>query len=120
MTEQSGVGGATASKKAPKRTQWTAEQRQAAVTASLVAGASINQVAERFGVAASLLSTWRRKHAKAKGSSAPAIKPARFAAVRVERQFTEGLIEIDLANGCVRVRGIVDVGMLREVLAATR
>jgi hypothetical protein len=30
------------------------------------------------------------------------------------------VIEIDLANRCVRVRGIVDAAMLREVLAATR
>jgi hypothetical protein len=32
----------------------------------------------------------------------------------------ESCIEIDLAGGCVRVRGIVDAQMLREVLAATR
>jgi hypothetical protein len=30
----------------------------------------------------------------------------------------DGFIEIDLAGGCVRVRGIVDAQMLREVLAA--
>jgi hypothetical protein len=32
----------------------------------------------------------------------------------------DGVIEIDLGTGCVRVRGIVDAQMLREVLAATR
>jgi hypothetical protein len=32
----------------------------------------------------------------------------------------EGVIQIDLAGGCVRVRDIVDAQMLREVLAATR
>jgi hypothetical protein len=31
-----------------------------------------------------------------------------------------GSIEIDLVGGCVRVRGIVDGTMLREVLAAAR
>jgi hypothetical protein len=50
-------------------------------------------------------------------SSKPA---AKFAAVRVATAPTEGVIEIDLAGGCVRVRGIVDAGMLREVLAAAR
>ncbi len=43
-----------------------------------------------------------------------------FAAVRVERVSTDGVIEIDLANRCIRVCGIVDAGMLRDVLAATR
>jgi hypothetical protein len=32
----------------------------------------------------------------------------------------DGIIEIDLAGGCVRVRGIVDAQMLREALAAAR
>ena len=32
----------------------------------------------------------------------------------------DGTIEIDQTSGLVRVRGIVDAGMLREVLAAIR
>jgi hypothetical protein len=32
----------------------------------------------------------------------------------------EGSIEIDFNSGCVRVRGVVDAGMLRGTLAATR
>ena len=47
-------------------------------------------------------------------------KGTRFAAVRVDAAPVEGTIEIDLANGLIRVRGIVDAGMLREVLAAAR
>ena len=46
--------------------------------------------------------------------------PARFAAVRVDVAPVDGTIEIDLSNRLIRVRGIVDAGMLREVLAATR
>jgi hypothetical protein len=45
---------------------------------------------------------------------------AKFAAVRVSTVAPDGSIEIDLSNHIVRVRGIVDAGMLREVLAATR
>jgi transposase len=119
MTDQNGIGAAS-SKKAAKRTKWTGEQRQEAVAASLVAGASINEVAERFGVNASLLSTWRRKHAAAVATAKPANKAARLAAVRVKRMPENGIIEIDLAARCVRVHGVVDAGMLREVLAATR
>jgi len=120
MTDQSADSGTVPVKKGLKRAKWTAEQRKAAVTASLAAGASINEVAERFGVPPSLLSTWRRKYAAAVASSTPASKTARFAAVRVKEVTTEGVIEIDQANRCVRVRGIVDVAMLREVLAVTR
>jgi hypothetical protein len=32
----------------------------------------------------------------------------------------DGTIEIDMAKRLIRVRGIVDAGMLREVLAAAR
>jgi len=31
-----------------------------------------------------------------------------------------GVVEIDLASGCIRVCGIVDRAVLREVLAAVR
>lgn len=102
------------------RGRWTAQQRQRIVRASLVTGASINEVAERFKVRPNLLSSWRRRHAEARAASKRKIKPARFAAVRVHAVPVDGTIEIDLANRLVRVRGIVDVGMLREVLAAAR
>jgi hypothetical protein len=48
------------------------------------------------------------------------VKPVKFAAVTVSTAQLESSIEIDLVGGCVRVRGIVDAGMLREVLAAAR
>jgi len=102
------------------RGRWTVQQRQQIVRASLVAGASINEVAERFGVRANLLSSWRRRHAEALAASKRKVTPARFAAVRVKAVSVDGTIEIDLASRLVRVRGIVDAGMLREVLAATR
>ena len=44
----------------------------------------------------------------------------KFAAVKVSAALVDGSIEIDLAGGSVRVRGIVDGRMLREVLAAAR
>jgi transposase-like protein len=103
------------------RGKWTTQQRQEIVAASLIAGASVNEVAERYGVRANLISAWRRKHARASTAGAKAKRPARFAAVRVSRTAApDGIIEIDLSNHCIRVRGIVDAGMLREVLAATR
>ncbi len=102
------------------RGRWTAQQRQQIVRASLVAGASINEVAERFGIRANLLSSWRRRHGEARAASKRKVTPARFAAVRVNAVPVDGTIEIDLVNRLIRVRGIVDAGMLREVLAASR
>jgi transposase-like protein len=109
----SGMG---AAKKAA-RGSWSMAQKQQAVADSNVAGANVAEVAKRHGVRPALLSSWRRQLSAKTASSN---KPAKFAAVRVGAAPVEGMIEIDLAGGCVRVRGIVDAGMLREVLAAAR
>lgn len=45
-------------------------------------------------------------------------KSTRFAGVQVAAIQAEGVIEIDLAGGCVRVCGILDAQMLRQMLAA--
>jgi hypothetical protein len=97
-----------------RRGKWTAQQRRRIVADSRVAGASVQEVAERHGVRANLLSAWRRQEAS------HAAKPVKFAAVKVSAAPADGSIEIDLVGGCVRVRGIVDGTMLREVLAAAR
>ncbi len=75
------------------------------------------EVAQRHGVRPALLSSLRRQLARMAES---AKKPAKFAAVRVNTSAVEGVIEIDLTGGCVRIRGIVDAQVLREVLAAVR
>ena len=98
-----------------RRGTWTAEQRRRAVADSRVTGASVQEVGRRHGVRANLLSAWRRQDEVSR-----ARKRVRFAAVKVQETPAEGLIEIDLVVGCVRVRGIVDGTMLREVLAAAR
>ncbi len=100
-----------------RRGKWTEQQRRRIVADSRVAGASIQEVARRHGVQPNLLSAWRRQAAKPKVAAS-----AQFAAVRVSAAIRarEGSIEIDFNGGCVRVRGIVDGAMLREVLAAAR
>jgi transposase len=97
-----------------RRGKWTAQQRRRIVADSRVAGATVQEVAERHGVRANLLSAWRRQDASR------AAKPVKFAAVKVSAAPADGSIEIDLVARCVRVRGIVDGTMLREVLAAAR
>jgi transposase len=118
--QEPGKGLADATSKRTVRGRWTAQQRQKIVRASLVAGASINEVAQRFGVRPNLLTAWRRRYAKTTSVPKRRARPARFAAVRVNSVPADSTIEIDLANRLVRVRGIVDAGMLREVLAAIR
>jgi transposase-like protein len=93
------------------------EQKRQAVADSYAAGAIVSEVAQRHGVRSALLSSWRRQVARMTESTK---KPAKFAAVRVIAPAVDGEIEIDLSSGCVRIRGNVDVRMLREVLAATR
>jgi transposase len=109
-----------AERKRTKRGSWTAEQRREIVGASFAADASINEVAERFGIRPNLLTAWRRRQLRERAASKPKKKRAQFAAVRLKAASLDGTIEIDQAGGLVRVRGIVDAGMLREVLAATR
>jgi transposase-like protein len=119
MEAQGGKDGA-AQKKRTERGRWTTAQRKEIVAASYVSGASINEVAERFGIRPNLLTAWRRRAALKGAVSKPKRKRARFAAVRLKAVAMDGTIEIDQTSGLVRVRGIVDAGTLREVLAAIR
>jgi len=112
--EQGNDGAATMK---PKRGSWTKEQKRQIVTESHLAGANLAEVAQRHGVRVALVSSWRRYFLR---TSPTAEKSTNFVPVRVGAVPTDGVIEIDLGNGCVRVRGIVDAHMLREVLAATR
>lgn len=100
-----------------QRKSWTPAQKRQIVEESYAAGANVAEVAHRHEVRPALLASWRRQQARVATTSKPA---AKFAAVRMATGPTEGIIEIDLGSGCVRVRGIVDAGMLREVLAAAR
>lgn len=96
--------------------KYTEEQRRAMVAESLVVGATVRAVAQRHGVRPNLLSYWRRRQGALSGG---------FTAVAVTAKepvtsLSAGIIEIDLGQHCVRVHGVVDGAMLREVLAAVR
>lgn len=118
MEQRNGGSGLVnvAAQKTP-RGSWTKDQKRQIVAESQMPGANLAEVAQRHGVRVALVSSWRRQWAR---SGKGTVRSAKFAAVRVSVPPVESCIEIDLAGGCVRVRGIVDVQMLREVLAATR
>jgi transposase len=105
--------------------KYTDEQRRTMVAESLVAGATVRAVAQRHGVRPNLLSYWRRRSRAMPAAAQAASGAARFAAVAVavprrDPADDQGVIEIDLQRPCVRVRGVVNAAMLREVLAALR
>ena len=103
------------------RGKWTKEQRERMVAESTQPGASVSEVAQRHGVRANLLSMWRRQAGVAVPVKQRVASAVRFAPIQVHRSCAaEGVIEIDVAGGCVRVRGIVDGAMLRAAVAALR
>lgn len=97
--------------------KFTAEQRQQIVAESRQPGMTVRAVAQRHQIGASLLSLWRQREAQVRQ-----FNRSGFAAVRVSAPALSatGVIEIDLDQRCVRVRGRVDAQMLREALAAAR
>lgn len=104
--------------------KFSAEQRAQAVADSLLPDARVREVAARHGVRPNLLSYWRRR-ARGIPAAKRAVSAPRFAALKLPptadaERGVGGVLEIDWDRRCVRVRGIVDAGMLREVLAATR
>jgi transposase len=96
--------------------KFTAEQRRAIVAESCVAGASVSEVAARYGLRANQLSAWR---SRSKAGGAPS-RGGRFAAVRISPPVSDGVIEMDISSGCIRVRGEVSIAMLREAVGLMR
>lgn len=97
--------------------KFTSEQRQQIVAESREPGATVREVAQRHQIGPTLLSMWRKRDTRGRQPG-----DAGFAAVRVTAltPSATGVIEIDLDQRCVRVRGRVEAQMLREVLAAAR
>src|SRR5258708_12231224 len=81
-----------------RRGKWTAQQRRRIVADSRVAGASVQEVAERHGVRANLLSAWRRQE-----EASRAANPVKFPAVKVSAVPPAGSIQIHLPPPCFRV-----------------
>jgi transposase len=113
-------------KTAPRRLR-TAEEKLRIVRETLVAGASVAEIARRYGVNANLLFSWRRQHEQ--GVLAERTRPPRAAKMLPVRiaapsalpspATAESTIEIELPCGArVRVIGDVAVERLTTVLSA--
>jgi transposase len=106
------------------------------VRQSLVPGASVSAIALRHGINANMLFKWRREHVRAgcQQAAAPAVLlpvevaqaevvavPAPVAQVSPSKTTARsGVIELEIADVQLRVRGQVDEASLCSVLRALR
>jgi transposase len=115
-----------------RRRDWTAEEKAQILAASVAPGSKVAEVARRYGVSRGLLWTWRRT---AMDELAAETGP-RFVPLRIEGEAAEdsalisgavpppppvrdrstGSIEIAIGSTRVRVEGVVDPEVLRQVL----
>jgi transposase len=115
--------------RARRRRFWSSDEKRRMVAESFAPGASVSEVAQRYGVNANLLFTWRRQNARiaARGGAEPfellpvRVSDERVAAAPVEasvRVFV-GRMEIVLAAGeRILVGADVDAAALARVVKA--
>ena len=111
-----------------RRRDWTAEEKAEILAATMVPGASVTEVARRFGIGPTLVWTWRRK---AMDQMSAEMGP-RFVPLHIEgeasasaaavsepppgRDQPTGSIEVAIGRARVRVEGAVDAEVLRQLL----
>jgi|SRR6185312_12682040 transposase-like protein len=124
LRDASGMDGSTPSNskppQAPKRRNWSPEDRQRIVEASWKAGTSVNAVARAYGVRASQIYQWRKRHRKQARSRKPAtllpvevaerIRPPRGAKQHDFR------IMIEARGARVTLDGSVEAELVRTLL----
>jgi len=68
------LAGSSEESGARRRRFWSSDEKRRMIAESLAPGASLSKVAQRYGVNANLLSTWRRQEAQAaaNGDAEPA------------------------------------------------
>lgn len=120
-----------------ERRRFGTEEKLAIVRETLEPGASVGVIAQRHGLSANLLYTWRKRALAGAmagfvpveiggdgqpallAPASPAEEPAAAAPGLSLGAGRGGMIEVELPNGCrVRVGGDVDAGMLRRVFSA--
>jgi len=111
-----------------RRRRWDAETKGRLVAESFEPGCSVSEVARRHDISPSLLFLWRRqaeaatKNAESKVRGGPAFVPMVVAgdtpAVPVANEACE--IEVELGDVRIRIKGLVDRLVLREVFLAAR
>jgi transposase len=117
------------SKSADRRRFWSSDEKRRMVAESFAPGASVSKLAQRYGVNANLLFTWRRRDARstASGGAEPfELLPVRVsderapaAPVEASARVLVGRMEIVLAAGeRILVGADVDTAALARVVKA--
>ena len=110
-----------------RRRTWSADQKQRIITESFAPGASVAEVARRYGLNANMLFTWRRREQRASGADEVG-EPVNIVPVRVVgapptaaaiAPGSMGRIEIVLVGGeRIIVGADVDAGALARIAKA--
>jgi transposase len=108
---------------AQRRRRWSADQKASIVAETLKAGVRVSDFAVRHGVAANLLSTWRRRAMALRVPADPGFLPIKLLEQTTAPASTtsspgSGAIEIVLASATIRVARDSDPATLAMVLAA--
>jgi transposase len=106
-----------------RRRRWSRSEKAEITRESFMPGASVSDVARRHGMSLGLLHHWRRALRSSAGDALQTfvpILPAEEAEPVSSGRSSEGVIEIDVCDASIRLRGAVDGGALRTVLAAVR
>jgi transposase len=107
-----------------RRRRWSAGEKAQITRESFAPGASVSDVARRYGMSLGLLHHWRRAVRRSTGEVAQTFVPVlpvqdndlTSSAARPG----EGMIEITFCGASIRLVGPVDGSALRMVLAAVR
>jgi len=108
-----------------RRRRWDAETKSRLVAESFEPGCSVSELARRHDLSPSLLFLWRRqaaKNAKSKVRGGPAFVPMVVAGdAPAAPVVTEAcVVEVELGDVRIRIKGPVDRSVLREVFLAAR
>ena len=111
-----------------RRRRWDAETKGRLVAESFEPGCSVSEVARRHAISPSLLFLWRRqaaeatKDAESKVRGGPAFVPMVVSGdAPAAPVVTEAcVVEVELGDVRIRIKGPVDRSVLREVFLAAR
>ena len=108
-----------------RRRRWDAETKSRLVAESFEPGCNVSELARRHDLSPSLLFLWRRqaaKNAESKVRGGPAFVPMVVAGdAPAAPVVTEAcVVEVELGDVRIRIKGPVDRSVLREVFLAAR
>jgi transposase-like protein len=101
----------------PRRRQWSEEERQRIVQASLKAGTTVEAVARLYGVHASQVYVWRKQHRqRRKAEKRAVLVPVQVTGNALETKRECNLVVIEGRSVRVTLSGSIDAAVIDTVL----